>query len=291
MTGFGSASTEVGGSHYVVEIRSLNNRYLKVQVRLPEELQGLEGELESLVSKRLTRGSIVVTVRLADNSAEAAAKINVRAVERYLDQLLAVPRIDHDSTRVDLGTLLSLPGVIVVDTGEDRLARAREALLGLAGEACDHLLVMRTREGGDLQAELHRHCDVIADRLEFITEHAPRVVTLYQDRLRQRMNMLLSEIGSEARDEDLLREVATFAERADIAEEISRLGGHLDHFRSIIDSDADDPAGRTLDFITQEMLREANTMGSKCLDGDIARRTVEIKGAIDRIKEQVQNVE
>ena len=105
------------------------------------------------------------------------------------------------------------------------------------------------------------------------------------------MEALLSDVGKEVNDADLLREVAVFAERADISEEISRLGGHLEQFRELVGSDNYDPIGRTLDFLAQEMLRESNTIASKCLDGDTSRRIVEIKGAVDRIKEQVQNAE
>jgi uncharacterized protein (TIGR00255 family) len=116
-------------------------------------------------------------------------------------------------------------------------------------------------------------------------------VQLYQERLRQRMQALLAESGTAVQDEDLLREVAVFAERTDIAEEVARLEGHLAQFTEIIDSEDGEPSGRTLDFLSQELLREANTIASKCLDVEISRRIVEIKGAIDRIKEQAQNVE
>lgn len=291
MTGFGAASTEVNGAHYAVEIRSLNNRYFKSQVRLPEEIQGLESELEAILARMLVRGSVVLTVKCADTSPEAAAQINQAAIERYLGQVLEAKGTDHAQVHVDLAALLALPGVLVQDAGADRLEKARDVLKQLVEKACEAVIAMRTTEGESLHADLSKHLDLVADRLDFIRDHAPQVVSLYQERLQQRMNTLLSEIGKEAREEDLLKEVASFAERADIHEEIARQHGHLEHFRGIIDSDDPEPAGRTLDFIAQEMLREANTMGSKCLDADISRRIVEMKGAIDRIKEQVQNVE
>jgi uncharacterized protein (TIGR00255 family) len=150
---------------------------------------------------------------------------------------------------------------------------------------------MRTREGDMLLAELRKYCSLIADHLRVVKEHAPIMVELFQQRLRQRMEALLAESGAAVREEDLLREVAVFAERSDIAEEVSRLQGHIDQFSDLIDRERGEPIGRTLDFLAQEMLREANTIGSKCLDVEISRRIVEIKGTIDRIKEQVQNVE
>jgi uncharacterized protein (TIGR00255 family) len=291
MTGFGAAAADVDGAHYVVEVRSLNNKFLKAVVRLPEELQGLEPELETQLTGRFARGSMVVNVRFADDSADAASQINAAAMERYLDQLLQVPGLTHDAARVDLGALLALPGVVSGDTGEARRGRARAVLRRLLEEACDKVLAMREREGQNLHVDLHGHCDVIAGHLQVIAERAPVVVELYQERLSQRMKTLLAREGTALRDEDLLREVAIFAERSDIAEEVSRLQGHLVQFQEIIDDRSGQPVGRTLDFLSQEMLREANTIGSKCLDVEVSRRIVEIKGGIDRVKEQAQNVE
>jgi uncharacterized protein (TIGR00255 family) len=291
MTGFGEASAKVDGTHYGVEIRSVNNKYFKATVRLPDELQGLEADIDAAVLRRLSRGSITVTVRFADTSANAAAQINTNAVQRYLDQLLSIPGLSHGSARIDIGALIALPGVVINDTGEERLSRARTVLVKLVEEACVKLEAMREREGRTLLADLHKHCGLIARHLDVVKERVPVTVAMYQERLRQRMQALLAESGTAVRDEDLLREVAVFAERTDIAEEVARLEGHLAQFGEIIDATGDDPSGRTLDFLSQELLREANTIASKCLDVEISRRIVEIKGAIDRIKEQAQNVE
>jgi uncharacterized protein (TIGR00255 family) len=291
MTGFGSASTTLEGAHYAIEIRSVNNRYFKSQVRLPDELQGLEGEIESAVARRLSRGSIVVTVRFSDTSADAAAQINANAVQRYLEQLLNIPGLKHASARVDITALLALPGVVINDAQEAQLERARAVLLKLVDEACSKVLTMRQREGQTLLADFQKHCGLIEEHLAVVQQRVPVTVQMYQDRLRQRMGALLAESGHAVRDEDLMREVAVFAERSDVAEEVARLQGHLAQFEQIISSGGGDPAGRTLDFLSQELLREANTIASKCLDVEISRRIVEIKGAIDRIKEQAQNVE
>lgn len=291
MTGFGDASTKVDGAHYAVEIRSVNNKYFKTVIRLPDELQGLEAEIDSAVARRLSRGSVTVTIRFADTSANAAAQINTNAVQRYLEQLLSIPGLNHGSARIDIGALIALPGVVVADTGEERAEQARKVLVGLVDEACAKLEAMREREGRMLLADLHKHRGVIAGHLKVVKERVPITVGMYQERLRQRMQALLAESGTAVRDEDLLREVAVFAERTDIAEEVARLEGHLEQFGEIIDAQGDEPSGRTLDFLSQELLREANTIASKCLDVEISRRIVEIKGTIDRIKEQAQNVE
>jgi len=210
------------------------------------------------VSKRLSRGTVVVTVRHSDESANAAAQVNGPAIQRYLEQLFAVPGLDHESARIDLGALLALPGVIITDSEEDRLKQAREVLLHLLSNACDGLIEMRRRVGASLRSELHRHCEVVANHLRVVAERVPEMIRLYQEKLRQRMALLLKEVGATVREEDLLREVAVFAERCDIAEEVARLEGHLEQFRSLIDSDDEQPVGRTLDFIAQEMLREAS---------------------------------
>jgi uncharacterized protein (TIGR00255 family) len=291
MTGFGTASAEVSGAHYAVEVRSLNSKYFKALIRLPEELQGLEAVLEPILARRLTRGSVFVAARFSDSSADAAATINASALERYLQQLLAVPGLNQGQTRIDIGALLVLPGVLVNDAMERRLEEARQVLPRLVEEACDKVLVMRAREGRTLHGDLHRHCGAIAEELRHIATRVPVVVQLFQERLRVRMNALLAESGTAVREEDLIREVAIYAERSDIAEEVSRLQGHLEQFAEIIDADDTEPAGRTLDFLSQEMLREINTIGSKCLDVEVSRRSVAVKGAIDRIKEQAQNVE
>jgi uncharacterized protein (TIGR00255 family) len=291
MTGFGEASTQVDGVQYALEIRSVNNRYFKAQIRLPDELSGLEAELESAVAKRLSRGSVIVTVRFSDTSASAAGRINVKAVESYVRQLLEIPGLNHDALRIDLGALLALPGVVIADGGEERLQRSKQVLLKLVDEACDRMLAMRAREGRMALEELLKHSRAIDEHLVVVKHRVPVTVELYQERLRARMESLLADSGASARDEDLLREVAAFAERTDIAEEVARLEGHLQQYREIITADNTEPAGRTLDFLSQELLREANTIASKCLDVEISRRIVEIKGAIDRIKEQVQNVE
>jgi uncharacterized protein (TIGR00255 family) len=150
---------------------------------------------------------------------------------------------------------------------------------------------MRIHEGETLRADLVSHLETIQSNLREIATRAPDVVEGYQKRLRQRMESLLQEVGRAVEEHDLLREVAVFAERSDIAEEISRLQGHVDQFKAIMADDDNQLAGRTLDFLAQEMLREANTIGSKCLDGEISHRIVEAKGAIDRVKEQVQNIQ
>ncbi len=293
MTGFGEAHHEVDGVHYSVEIRSLNNKFFKAGIRLSDDFQGLEPQIDSLLRRRLGRGSITLTLRCSDTTAQAAYEINIEALHAYRSQLNALKDDDGRNTHVDIAALLDLPGVLQPPSNlEDRLESMRDPLLGIVREACEKLLAMRAKEGEGLHTDLHAHREVIQDRLNKIGERAPSVVEEFHQRLRQRIESMLTDAGVAINDVDLIREVAVYAERSDISEEVQRLSAHLDQFRELIDNDSrNEPIGRTLDFLAQEMLREANTIASKSNDAEISRDIVEIKGGIDRIKEQVQNVE
>jgi uncharacterized protein (TIGR00255 family) len=292
MTGFGEATRHADGVHYAVELRSLNNKYFKATIRLPERLQVLEAELEAALRHRISRGSVTLTASFADTSASAALDINHQALDRYVEQIRRSAVAREGVVALDLSALLALPGVLQQPAdGEARLHAARAVLLDLVGAACEHLLSMRRREGALLMEELHAHRDLIADRLEKIKTQAPRVIAEYENRLRVRMQEMFREAQLSVEPVEMIREIAVYAEKTDIAEEVSRLGGHIEQFTDLLAADEDTPVGRTLDFLAQEMLREANTIASKSPDSLISRMIVEVKGAIDRIKEQVQNVE
>lgn len=290
MTGFGVATAEARGRHYSVEVRSVNNRFFKAAVRVPPELLPLEAELESALGRRTQRGSVTLTVRLSLSDG-AANEVNVDTARTLVERLLhALPPEIASRTTVDLATLLTLPGVTGIDA--DRVAaEARPIVLRLVDEAAERMLSMRAREGESLRGQLLLFAGCMRERLALVRDRAPEVVRQYQERLRQRMAALLAELGASVRGEDLVREVAIFAERSDIAEEIVRLDGHLDQLDRILSLANGEPVGRTLDFLAQEMLREANTIASKSADGEIARLIVEIKTSIDRLKEQAANAE
>jgi uncharacterized protein (TIGR00255 family) len=295
MTGFGEASAEIGGVHYFVEVRSLNSKYLKAVIRLPDAYQGLEAEMDAALRRKLARGTVTLTATCTDVSESAAYEINFRALERYIEQIRQAPAIASGEVRLDVSALLGLPGVLQPPTNEEaRLHRARAAFLPLLEKACDGLIQMRHAEGQALREELISHRDLMADRLDQISARAPTVVADYETRLKNRIEMMLKSAEMRVDPVELIREIAVYAERTDIAEEIQRLSGHIEQFTSLLNDTADEagrPLGRTLDFLSQEMLREANTIASKSPDSGISRAIVEVKGAIDRIKEQVQNVE
>ena len=290
MTGFGDAVAEKDGTHYAVEIRSLNNRFFKAVIKLPDAVSGLEPELETLLREKLGRGSVTYILKTRSDSAEAAYKINIPALQAYVEQLQALGDIKGGGLKLDLGPLLALPGVCQEPRDEtDEIERHGPVIRELSLKAIAKLSAMRQREGESLFADLMKHAKVISTNLIEITKRAPFVIEEYHKRLALRVNQLISKAELQVSAADLYKEVAVFAERADISEEIQRLTSHLEAFESACRTG--EHPGRKLDFITQEMLREANTIASKANDGQIARHIVEIKGAIDRLKEQVQNVE
>ncbi len=290
MTGFGEAQCEEGGQVYHLEIRSFNQRYLKTSIHLPEEFAFLEGEVERELRQRLTRGSIIVKLYVRSIGPQAAVEVNTAAVQAYVQQLRdAVPA--GAGITIDLASLLLLPGVTLVrEVTESEREHRWELLRSLLSTALDRVIAMRAAEGQALAADLLRHAEVMRRCLDTIGRRAPAVVAEYRDRLRARVTELLAGSNVQLAGEDLLKEVSIYAERSDISEELSRLAGHLRQFNELVTESAE-PAGRKLEFIAQEMLREANTMGSKTGDAAVLHEIIEIKSAVDRIKEQVQNAE
>ena len=293
MTGFGEASDGVEGTSYTLELRSLNNKFFKLATRLPDELAALEAELEQALRRQVARGSFVLTIKTKIDDERAASKINEAVLLSYLGHLETIrDRVQDHSVNIDLTQLLALPGVLQpAQESEQMVEHARPVVMGLLDQALVKLKQMRTAEGTALAKDLAGQLDVMTRLLGAIRERAPKVIDEYHDKLAKRVGELLAKAELKVNEPDLLKEVAVFADRADITEEITRLGVHVDQFREIVDAKADTPSGRTLDFLAQEMLRESNTIGSKCNDASISKCVVELKSAIDRIKEQVQNVE
>ena len=288
MTGFGDATAQRDATHYALELRSLNNRYFNPVIKVPDALMSLEPEVEVQLRERLGRGSITYILKLRTDAADAAYPINVAALKSYVAQLQSIGYLKDG--HVDLAALLALPGVCQERT--DDVAEAERhgpVVRELTATAIDKLLGMRRREGKALYDDLDKHLSIIEANVRVIETRAPFVVGEYHRRLTSRVNDLIHKAELKLNEGDLLKEIAVFAERSDIGEEIQRLRHHCRQFRD--SCLGGEHAGRKLDFIAQEMLREANTIASKGNDATIAGHIVEVKGAIDRIKEQVQNVE
>jgi uncharacterized protein (TIGR00255 family) len=290
MTGFGQACTEADGVVYTVEIRSVNNRYFKAQLRVPDIAVYLEGELERLHRDAIHRGTVNYSLRMKNISGQALFDIDENTLKGYITRLRALLGVDDVQSRIDLASMLSLPGIVQpVIPDEVQIEKMRQVIVSLTQQALEQLKQSRCQEGKAVTADLLKNLDRIADRLDAIGGRTDIVVQEYHERLKNRVDQLLAKAELKM-DQDLLaREVAIFAERCDIAEEVSRLGAHLVQFRDCCQKGG--AVGRRLDFMTQEMLREANTIASKSSDTTINQAVIDIKCAIDRIKEQVQNIE
>jgi uncharacterized protein (TIGR00255 family) len=292
MTGYGEASYSSDALQLAIELRAVNNRYLKVTLRAAEPYNLLEPEFEKVVRRTVKRGTIQVHLRLQRQYAAQDFRINAVALQSYLGQLrglcqqMGLPGQES----AFIGQLVALPGVVPEPaTASLNLEEEWPVLEGVLEKAVARLQAMRQEEGRAMAQELLALRDHIGRELGQIRARIPQVAEGYRDRLLERVRQLLAELDVEIDRRDLIREVAVFAERSDVAEEVVRLASHLDQFQEIVNEP--ESAGRKLEFLTQEMFREANTIGSKASDVEISRRVVEIKGALEKIRELVQNVE
>jgi uncharacterized protein (TIGR00255 family) len=289
MTGFGEASRPQRDRIISVEIRAINSRYFKLTTRLSDGYASLESFIESALRNQIKRGTVQVNLRVDQLGAAEGYRLNEAVLAGYFRQLEAFQNRCHSSEAVSIGDLLALPGVIETQAGDRDAAADWPLIEPVVHEALERLSEMRRTEGLAMAADLGANLDAIGAELRAIQARAPQVVDAYRERLAERLNKLLSEYDVRVQAADIIREVGIFAERGDIAEEIVRLGSHLDQFRECMA--LTESAGRKLEFVTQEMFRETNTIGSKSSDAEISRRVVEIKTAIERIREMVQNIE
>jgi len=292
MTGYGEARFQSDSLSLSLELRALNNRYLKVSVRAPDPYHLLEAEFEKVIRRSIRRGTVQIHLRCEKQSAPSDFRINAVALKSYVSQVrtLAEQMGLPDRGAGALAGVLALPGV-VPESGmlAFQLHEDWPIIERVLEEALGKLQAMRQEEGRAMAQEFLAHRDTVAAHLDVIRERVRLVADSFRDRLLERVRALLSELDVQIDRNDLIREVAIFAERSDIAEEVVRLATHLDHFQEIM-QEKESP-GRKLEFLTQEMFRESNTIGSKAGDVEISRQVVEIKGTLEKIRELVQNVE
>jgi uncharacterized protein (TIGR00255 family) len=292
MTGYGDARYQGDTLSLSVELRALNNRYLKVSLRGSDPYHLLEPEFEKVIRRVVKRGTVQVQCRCERQASAQDYRINVPALRSYIRQLQGVFDELGLGTRAEamLSQVLMLPGVVPeAAASAEHLSEDWPLIERVLQQALEKLQAMRQEEGRAMAQELLALRDTIAAHLARIRERIGQVATAYRDRLLERVRNLLGELDVQLDRSDLIKEVSIFAERADIAEEVVRLASHLDQFQEMM-KDSESP-GRKLEFLTQEMFREANTIGSKANDVEIAREVVEIKGTLEKIRELLQNVE
>ena len=288
MTGQGTGDAENSEYAVTVELRAVNNRHLKLNVRLPDPISSFEPQIEARLRKQLTRGSVTAHIRIETVQRTRNVHFDETLISEYVEQLRTALNVPDLVPSPEL--LISLPGVI----GQTRKELATEGGLGdlilqACGDATNNLVAMRLSEGSRLAEDISRNLNVIADNLRGITVQAPVVVEQFSERITDRINARLDRHDITLSDSDLIREIAIYTDKCDISEEIVRLGSHLDQMHNLLAATTTN--GRKLDFLTQELLREVNTIGSKANDVTIANLVVDTKAAIERIKEQVQNIE
>jgi uncharacterized protein (TIGR00255 family) len=290
MTGFGDARHQDGRLAAFVEVRAVNNRYLKVTTKCSEAYAALEGDIERIVREAISRGTVNVGIRVDRLSSAEEFALNEVALTSYWSQLQASARKLGAPPPAEMGYLLSAPGVVADESRRSvDLQADGEIIRRLLKEALDKLHVFRAEEGRSMERELAENAKTIAARLQDVAVLAPQVVSEYRAKLLERVRQLLQDSGVAVAEADLIREVSIFSERSDINEEITRLRSHLEQFQVFIREPAS--TGRKLDFLSQEMNREVNTIGSKANNVPIAHCVVEMKAAIEKMREILQNVE
>ena len=285
MTGHGDGLEQNDQAQVRVEVRTVNNRFLKLNV-FSDLSASRQTELETLVKQAINRGSVSLRVRCNLQKSEQDYRLNKDLINSYWLQLSEVA---DGSQSVNLESVLSLPGVVEEVSDDDSMEKIWPMVKAATEQALGQLDQMRRHEGEAMQKDMLANCQKISDELVGVSKLAPRVVEAYSKKMTDRINKMLEKFNVSITPADVVREVGIFAERCDLSEEVVRLQNHLDQFGSVIKEP--ESTGKKLEFLVQEMLRETNTIGSKANDSDIARHVVEMKTAIERIREMVQNVE
>jgi uncharacterized protein (TIGR00255 family) len=288
MTGFGAGQATVDAEELSVEVRSWNHKFCEVKVRLPRELASLEQGIVKTVKDRLARGSVEVFIkrhRMGESGGVPA--VDIALAREYFAALSTLAAELRLAGEVRMQDIAAQPGVISVKEREIDLAQASKALETSLVQALDRLTEMRELEGQAIEADIGGRLNLIQELAGQVQALGPKVLAEYQQRLSERVAELARGVAIDP--QRLAQEIAFFAERSDIAEEITRLFSHLDQFRRL--SQTPEPSGRKMEFLVQEMNREVNTAGSKSQHPEISSRVVAMKAELERVREQVQNVE
>jgi uncharacterized protein (TIGR00255 family) len=293
MTGFGRATFQVGSTVFEVEMRSVNHRHLDVRVKLPRALADRDAEVKASIQSRLSRGKVDCSVSVPSQGGALQGRVQVDAdvAAQYVAAARSLAEENALASELSVSTLIGMPGVVRVtdvEWSDDDVAAGLEQAVG---EALAALEGMREAEGASLQAEFEGRLGRVLELVSQFEARSGLVVEAAKERLKKRAEQLRQETGS-FDDARLHQEIVIAADRLDITEELVRLRSHVAQFHTILgEADAGSPVGRRLDFLLQEMGREANTVGSKANDAPLAHDVVELKSELERLREQVQNVE
>jgi uncharacterized protein (TIGR00255 family) len=287
MTGFGAADGAIGEARVAVEIRTVNHRFFSPNLKLPSAFARWEGEIRELLRQRIARGHVTLIARV-DRPATTAPVIDETRVAQYAAALRELKKKLALGGEVDLATVLRLPDVITAPSDEvDPVAG--QALAGIVTKALDNLMAMRQAEGAQLTTFLLDRVRAVEERLRRIEQRAPIRLNEQHERIKRTVGELIGGAGADP--QRVAQEIAILADKLDVAEELDRFRSHLSAFRDTVQSGTSDPVGKRLGFILQEMVREANTIGSKANDAPILEDVIGTKEDLERIREQVENLE
>jgi uncharacterized protein (TIGR00255 family) len=289
MTGFGRAtSDEEGQGSFSIEIKSINHRYLDLNVRMPRSMISLEEKVRKFIGENLSRGKVDIFINYTNYTKQSIeAKFNRALGDSYTKALEEIRERYDVRDDISVSLIARFPDVIYVEESEEDLDEIWKSLLSALKKSVSLLISMREREGDKLYEDILKKCDIIKENLKLIEEHSPRIAADYKKKLTERIKELL---GENVVDENRLNlELAIFADKSSIDEEITRLHSHISQVKETLKSE--EPVGRKLDFLVQEMNREANTIASKANDLEITNIALNIKNDIEKIREQIQNIE
>jgi uncharacterized protein (TIGR00255 family) len=287
MTGFGAAEGAIGEARASVEIRSVNHRFFSPNLKLPSALSRWEGDVREILRQKIARGHVTLSARL-DRAASSGTVIDEARVAQYATALKELQKKHALGGEVDLATLLRMPDVIAVPS-EDLDTGAGEALASIVNQAVANLVSMRRAEGAQLAAFLLERVAAVESRLARVEGRAPIRLKEHHERIKRTVSELIGGAGADP--QRVAQEIAILADKLDVAEELDRFRSHLAAFRETARSQTAEPVGKRLGFILQEMVREANTIGSKASDAQIQEDVIAIKEELERIREQVENLE
>lgn len=288
MTGFGRAVAETDGYVITVEIKSVNHRYFEFSSRIPRQYGFLDDKLKSYINSRVSRGKVECYVSIdALNTEAAQVVVNNTLASAYVSALKELSK-NYD-LKEDFGasTVARFQDVLVVKKADEDEEKIWSYVKSVTDTALDKFIAMRTVEGEKMKNDISSRADYILSCVEYIEKRSPETVKEYNDKLVERVHDLIGDVSLD--EGRVIQEVAIYADKVAVAEETVRLRSHLDQLKAFIN--ADEPVGRKMDFLVQEINRETNTIGSKANDVDIARKVVDIKAEVEKIREQIQNIE
>lgn len=288
MTGYGKAAGEFDGQSLTVEISSVNHRYLDCSLRLPSAWVGLDPIVKQTVRKHITRGKLTINVsRKRALTSTRSVRFDNDVAKQYLEASKELAQLIGTYETLSLNVLAQLEGVFYQEEGDEDLTAVEPVVVRVAEEALTRLNEMRAQEGKHLAEDARQRVDGLRALLADIEKRLPELRVLYEERLRARMAELSAETN--LTEDRLALEVAMLAEKSDVTEEVVRLKTHFNHMTEMLD--AQEPSGRRLDFLSQEIQREINTLGVKTRDGNVAKIVLEMKAELEKIREQIQNIE